>query len=86
MQVDISRIIDDLRLAKAYREDADEIGEEILATLEIIQSINDGVYSAVDSLDHLKLSNEDDKERLVRRATSEVVEQISRNTSGGPNE
>lgn len=82
MQVDVNRIIDHLRLAK-YKEDSDEIGEEILATLEILQSINDGIYSAVDNLEHLNLSNKDDKEELVRRATSEIVEQISRNKSRG---
>lgn len=83
MKTEIDHIIDDLRLAKEYKQDGDEIGGEILATLEIVQSISDGVEEAVNSLKHLNLESEDDRDRLIRRATSEVIEQISRNTTEG---
>lgn len=83
MKADVDYVVDHLRMARELKPDGDDIGDDILATLEVIQSINDGVEEAVESLDHLRLSEEDDRERLVKRATAEVVEQISRNASGG---
>lgn len=77
MNSNFSKIIDELRAAKEFNDEENDMDDNILSVLELYDSLDRGIYNALEDDETAELSGYN-KDKIASRAMINVLENISK--------